>query len=280
MKPVTTHFQDVSPMELRLSRRRMAPTARRRAVVAIAGVAAIMAVSPTIAGAADEPFRLEASSHGKSVNASLGTFCDVAPEAGSYCEDAAYPLKTQGRLPVHPRGKIVLRPDSQSRPGVGASKVSFRFFRYQGEDPQYTHGSELVEARPTDSSRRAWVVQLPKHLRGARRLSIHVTYPDDGYAHFEAAFTPHPASADRVSKRCRHVAFTPNSDDMAAGIRVSRRVSCAFARDFIRGFDSAGGERYRDYACTWRSVDDAADGLAHTRLRCIRGTRVIFWKRY
>ncbi len=278
MKPMTPQPQEAAPMKARLSRRRMATTARRRAVVAIAGVAAIMAVSPAIAAASDEPFNLEVSSHGKSVNASLGTFCEVAPEAGSYCDDAAYPLETHGRLPVHPGGRIVLRPDSPGRPGVGASKVSFRFFRYQGEDPQYTHGSELKEARPTDGSRRAWVVQLPNDLRGARRLSIHVTYPDDGYAHFEAAFTPHPASADRVSKSCRHVAFTPNSDDMAAGIRVSRRVGCAFARDFIRGFDAAGGERYRGYTCTWRSVDD--DVLGHVRLRCTRGMRVIFWKRY
>ncbi len=87
-----------------------------------------------------------------------------------------------------------------------------------------------------------------------------------------------PASAHHVSKSCRHVAFTPNSDDMAAGIRV-KGVSCAFARDFIRDFDAAPAERYGGYTCSWRSVD-SPDSLAHTRLRCIRGTRVIFWKRY
>ncbi len=86
-----------------------------------------------------------------------------------------------------------------------------------------------------------------------------------------------PASAHPVSKSCRHVAFTPNSDDMAAGIRA-RGVSCAFARDFIRGFDSAGGERFRGYTCTWRSVEN--DVLGHVRLRCTHGMRVIFWKRY
>jgi hypothetical protein len=87
-----------------------------------------------------------------------------------------------------------------------------------------------------------------------------------------------PASAHPVSKSCRHVAFTPNSDDMAAGIRA-RGVSCAFARDFIRVFDAAPAERYGDYTCSWRSVD-SPDSLAHTRFRCTRGTRVIFWKRY
>ena len=87
-----------------------------------------------------------------------------------------------------------------------------------------------------------------------------------------------PASAHHGLKSCRHVAFTPDSDDMAAGIR-KKGVRCAFARDFIRRFDSAPAERYGDYTCSWRSVD-SPDSLAHTRFRCTRGTRVIFWKRY
>ncbi len=87
-----------------------------------------------------------------------------------------------------------------------------------------------------------------------------------------------PASAGHALKSCRHVAFTPNSDDMAAGIRV-RGVSCTFARDFIRDFDAAPAERYGGYTCSWRSVD-SSDSLAHTRFRCSRGTRLIFWKRY
>jgi hypothetical protein len=65
---------------------------------------------------------------------------------------------------------------------------------------------------------------------------------------------------------------------MAAGIRV-RSVSCAFARNFIRRFDAVGGDRYRGYTCTRRSVD-SPDDLGHARVRCTRGMRVIFWKRY
>jgi hypothetical protein len=87
-----------------------------------------------------------------------------------------------------------------------------------------------------------------------------------------------PASAHHIWKRCQSVGFTPNSDDVAASIRV-RRIACSYARDFIRDFDAAPAERYAGYKCTWRNVD-APDSLAHTRFRCTRGTRVIFWKRY
>jgi hypothetical protein len=226
-----------------------------------------MAVSPTIAAASDEPFSLKVSSHGKSVDASLGSFCGT----GS-CSDSAYPLEAHGRLPIHSGGTIALRPDSPASPGVVASRVRVSIVRYKGDDRQYT--SEPRDARPTDGSRRAWVIQLPHLLHGARVLSVDVAYPNGSSANFEAAFEPHT----HVSKSCRHVAFTPNSDDMAAGIRVER-VSCTFARNFIRDFDEAPAERYRGYTCTWRSVDPA-DSLAHTRFRCTRGTRVIFWKRY
>ena len=86
-----------------------------------------------------------------------------------------------------------------------------------------------------------------------------------------------PASAHHIWKRCQNVAFTPNSDDMAAYIRV-RQVPCSFARDFIRDFDAPPAERYGGYACTWRSVD--SDVLPYTRFRCDRGTQTMVWHRY
>lgn len=273
MKPVTPHPQEQPELNARMSRRRMASTMRRLSVVAIAGVAALMAVSPAIASAPDEPFSLEVSSHGQSVNASLGSFCDAYAEA-PYCSDSAYPLETHGRLPIHPGGRIALRPDASL--GAPALRVRVSIVRYERGDRQYT--SEPREARPTDTSGRVWVIQMPHRLRGARILSIDVAYPDGSDANFEAAFTPHPASAHDVSRSCEHVAFTPNSDDMAAGIRTTG-VSCTFARDFIRDFDAAGTLRYRGYTCTARSVDPP-DGLAHTRFRCTRGSQVISWKRY
>ncbi len=87
-----------------------------------------------------------------------------------------------------------------------------------------------------------------------------------------------PASAHHIWKKCENVAFTPQSDDVAAYIRV-RRVSCSYARDFIRDFDAAPAERYAGYRCTWRSVD-SDDSLPYTRFRCDRGTQTMIWHRY
>lgn len=87
-----------------------------------------------------------------------------------------------------------------------------------------------------------------------------------------------PAPAHHISKSCRDVAFTPNSDDVASDIRA-KRLSCSYARDFIRDFDAAPAQRYAGYACTWRSVENP-DSLPHTRFRCSRGARVMSWKRY
>ena len=86
-----------------------------------------------------------------------------------------------------------------------------------------------------------------------------------------------PASGHHVWKKCQNVAFTPNSDNMAAYIRV-RRISCSYARDFIRDFDAAPAHRYAGYRCTWRSVD--ADSLPYTRFRCDRYGQTMIWHRY
>ncbi len=86
-----------------------------------------------------------------------------------------------------------------------------------------------------------------------------------------------PASAHHIWKKCQNVGFTPNSDDVAADVRV-RRVSCSYARDFIRDFDAAPAARYAGYRCTWRSVD--SDVLPYTRFRCDRRTQTMIWHRY
>ena len=87
-----------------------------------------------------------------------------------------------------------------------------------------------------------------------------------------------PASAHHIWKKCQNVAFTPNSDDVAAYIRV-RQISCSYARDFIRNFDAAPAERYAGYVCKWRAVD-APDSLPYTRFRCERGMQTMIWHRY
>ena len=90
-----------------------------------------------------------------------------------------------------------------------------------------------------------------------------------------------PASADAAapaSKNCRPVAFTQNSDDLAAGIRA-RRVSCRFARGFIRAAGGGPPRRYRGFTCGRRHVDPG-NRQPHTRYRCSLGARTIFWKRF
>ncbi len=88
-----------------------------------------------------------------------------------------------------------------------------------------------------------------------------------------AAFGHQPAT-----KRCASVAFTPNSDDVAASIRVTG-LTCALARDFIR--DSAGrpGARFRGFSCTSTAVPNV-QGMPYTRYRCTGAGDVIRWRRY
>jgi hypothetical protein len=85
-----------------------------------------------------------------------------------------------------------------------------------------------------------------------------------------------PASAHHIWQRCQNVAFTPNSGDVAAYIRV-RRVPCSYARDFIRDFDAAPAERYAGYVCKWRSVE--TEYTSGTRFRCDRSGQTMIWYR-
>ena len=88
-----------------------------------------------------------------------------------------------------------------------------------------------------------------------------------------AAAAPAPAATFRS---CTQVNFTPQSDDVAASIRVSR-VTCRYARRFIRETEGRPGATVRGWTCTRRQFDD---GLFHTKYRCTRGARVMRWSRY
>jgi hypothetical protein len=89
---------------------------------------------------------------------------------------------------------------------------------------------------------------------------------------------PAPAAAgDPAFRSCRQVNFTPNSDDVAASVRV-KDVRCWYARRFIRETDGHPGDTHRGFACrSWNGPDE---GLAHTIHRCARGAKVIRWKRF
>ncbi len=88
--------------------------------------------------------------------------------------------------------------------------------------------------------------------------------------------TATPAQA--AMTRCADVAFTPNSDDVAASIRT-KDVSCRYARDFIRDSGGRPGARYRGFTCERRSIEPAA-GLPYLRFQCVRGARAIHFKRF
>ncbi len=88
--------------------------------------------------------------------------------------------------------------------------------------------------------------------------------------------TATPAQA--AMTRCADVAFTPNSEDMAASIRT-KDVSCRYARDFIRDSKGRPGSRYRGFTCERRSIEPA-QGLPYQRFQCVRGAKAIHFKRF
>ena len=76
---------------------------------------------------------------------------------------------------------------------------------------------------------------------------------------------------------CDDVAFTANSDNLAADIRATG-IDCGEARAFIRDADGAPDPGFRGYTCTSRRVE--GDALIHTVWRCSEGDRVIAWSRF
>ncbi len=87
-----------------------------------------------------------------------------------------------------------------------------------------------------------------------------------------------PALAAVAMTRCADVTFTPNSEDMAASIRT-KKVSCRYARDFIRDSDGRPGARFRHFTCERRSIEPA-NGLPYLRFQCVRGAKAIHFKRF
>lgn len=86
-----------------------------------------------------------------------------------------------------------------------------------------------------------------------------------------------PAGQAAPATRCSNVPFTPNSDDVAANVRVTR-VSCKVARAFIRASHGHPARRFRGFTCTSTRVEGAT--LPHTRYRCVKGAQRIRWDRY
>jgi hypothetical protein len=74
-------------------------------------------------------------------------------------------------------------------------------------------------------------------------------------------------------RECGQIAFTPNSDDMAADI-TAKGVTCKVAREFVRAAKGRPGARLRGYSCTKKELDTA---LPSWRYRCVKDGKVIRW---
>ena len=80
------------------------------------------------------------------------------------------------------------------------------------------------------------------------------------------------------TRACGQVAFTPDSEDMAARIRATG-LTCGLARDFVRDSSGRPGERFRGFRCRSTRVDNP-ETLPYTRYRCVGAGDVIRWRRY
>lgn len=80
------------------------------------------------------------------------------------------------------------------------------------------------------------------------------------------------------TRSCGQVAFTPDSDDVAANIRATG-LTCGLARDFVRDSSGRPEERFRGFRCTSTEVENP-EGLPYTRYRCVGAGDAIRWRRF
>ena len=118
---------------------------------------------------------LLASSHHKTLRATLGTNC-TPTKGGMRCADYAYPLKTEKRLPVHAGGRIRLT--------FGAEPERI----YPALRDRRSRSIQELTARGRGLERR---VRLPQPLpEGMDRLGVFVQY-EKGDADFEVDLKRH-----------------------------------------------------------------------------------------
>ena len=145
----------------------------RRAAAALAFVAAFAPATP--AAERHRQHDVVATSHGRSVQATLGTNCTPTAD-GMVCADHAYPLRTRERLPVHGRGRIVLQ--FRAEPTEIDAQLRDRRSR------------SVFELRATGRGLRR-EIRLPRQLpQGSDRLGFFVTY-ERGDADFEVDLKRH-----------------------------------------------------------------------------------------
>ena len=144
--------------------------------LAIASVASALALAAAALAAERHPQHdLVASSHARSVQATLGSHCTPTGD-GMLCADRAYPLPAERRLPVHAGGRIVL--EFGSRP--------------QELDPQLRdrRSRSVYELKARGTGKRR-TIRLPRLLpKGSDRLGVFARY-ERGDADFEVDLKRH-----------------------------------------------------------------------------------------
>jgi len=136
----------------------------------------VLALATSVSARDQHPqHHLTATSHHRTVQATLGTHCTMSDGAMA-CADYAYPLETEKRLPVHGRGRI---------------RLEF------GAEPEHIypelrdHRSRSIFELTPRGDGREWTVRLPRHLpRGMDRLGVFVMYRR-GDADFEVDLRRH-----------------------------------------------------------------------------------------
>jgi hypothetical protein len=163
-------------------------TIPRRTLIALLLVAAVAVTSAALAfgGAAGPPKRAYVTSHGLRAPTVLGSYCSSGQtEAGTGvagCGDAEYPLRPRVYLPA--TSGATLRVNLRKR----AKSVSAHLVR--GRDADYSLDSESLAAKPANSRRRVWRLELPDDLRRVTAVSISTQWAGGGDADFWAGLKP------------------------------------------------------------------------------------------
>ncbi len=132
----------------------------------------------------DDQGELEVSSHGLTVDATEGTACRNG-DGVSFCADAAYPLRTRGRLRVHAGGRVHFRTGARAE-RVTAAPVEVT----DGDRIRFVGKTKLAD--PRDEDGRRWRVNLPGDLPDdANVLDVDVDYGSRGDSNFWAGLRVH-----------------------------------------------------------------------------------------
>lgn len=148
-----------------------------RVLRSVAGVAVLLTALAVGASGA-EPQRQHqvlAASHGRTVEATLGTHC-APSDGGVRCAEHTYPLRTKRRLPMHAGGRIQLK---------------FRVKPLEIDAQLRDRRSRSVYELRTRGGGRLRRIRLPRTLpKGSDRLGFWVRY-ERGDADFEVDLKRH-----------------------------------------------------------------------------------------